>query len=79
MPAPQDTLDRIDEAMARFDQALEAIRQIPKVGGHAATIDGIEHEFAALAWRLRALRNIVGKQGRCPWWASRPAVSSTAC
>ena len=59
MTTSQDTLDRIDEAIARFDQALEAIRQIPKVADHVVTIDGIEHEFAALVPRLRALHDEV--------------------
>jgi hypothetical protein len=59
MTTPQDTLDRIDAAIACFEQALEAIRQVPKAGEHAITVDGIEHELESLAPRLRALRDAV--------------------
>jgi hypothetical protein len=54
----QDTLRRIDDAIARFKQALEALRQIPK-DGHGITIDGLEHELIALAERLQTLRDEV--------------------
>ena len=32
MTQSRETLSRIDEAIARFDQALEAVQQIPKQG-----------------------------------------------
>jgi hypothetical protein len=59
---PQETLNRIDDAIARFGQALKALRQIPKEG-HAVTVDGIEHELVALAKRLQSLRDEVAGDG----------------
>jgi hypothetical protein len=60
---PQDTLSRIDDAIARFDQALEAMRQIPKQGQEGIAVDGIEHELMGLAERLRSLRDDVAGDG----------------
>jgi hypothetical protein len=60
---PQDTLSRIDDAIARFDQALEAVRQIPKQGPEGVAVDGIEHELMGLAERLRSLRDDVAGDG----------------
>jgi hypothetical protein len=48
----QEMLRRIDDAIARFDQALKAVRQIPK-DSHGITVNGLEHELIALATRLR--------------------------
>ena len=60
----QDTLGPVDAAIARFDQALEALGQIPKTGELSVTVDGIEHELRALAERLRSLRNdVAGEDG----------------
>jgi hypothetical protein len=59
----QDALRRIDEAITRFDQALEAVRQIPKQGQQGVTIDGIEHELMAIAERLQSLRDDVAGGG----------------
>jgi uncharacterized protein YoxC len=62
MTSPQETLDRIDEAIARFELALQAVRQIPQGAGHTVTIEGIAHELEALAPRLRELRDdVAGK------------------
>jgi hypothetical protein len=61
--AAEDTLSRIDDAIARFDQALEAVRQIPKQGQQGVTIDGIEHELMAIAERLQSLRDDVAGGG----------------
>jgi hypothetical protein len=58
----RETLNRIDKAIARFEQALEAVGQIPK-DGHGVTIDGIEHEMEALVERLRSLREEVAGGG----------------
>jgi len=55
----QDALRRIDEAIARFDQALEAVRQIPGRGQEGVKVDGIEHELMAIAERLKSLREDV--------------------
>jgi len=52
----QETLRRIDDAIARFEQALKAVRQIPK-DGHGITVNGLEHELIALANRLQTLRD----------------------
>jgi chaperonin GroEL (HSP60 family) len=62
MTRPRSTLRRIDDAIARFEEALEALRQIPKEG-HAVTVDGIEHELVALAKRLQSLRDEVAGDG----------------
>jgi len=62
MTRPKETLSRIDDAIARFEQALEALRQIPK-DGHRVTTNGIEHELLALVERLRALRDEVAGDG----------------
>jgi hypothetical protein len=61
--APHDTLSRIDKAIARFDQALEALRQIPKLGEDGVKVNGIEHELTAIAKRLQSLRNEVAGKG----------------
>lgn len=63
MTPAQDTLRRIDEAIARFEQALEAVRQIPKQGQEGVAVNGIEHELTALAERLRSLRDEVAGEG----------------
>jgi hypothetical protein len=55
----QDALRRIDEAITRFDQALEAVRQIPGRGQEGVKVDGIEHELMAIAERLQSLRDDV--------------------
>jgi hypothetical protein len=60
---PRDTLSRIDDAVARFEKALEAVRQIPKRGQHGVAVDGIEHELIALAERLQSLRDDVAGEG----------------
>jgi hypothetical protein len=59
----QDTLSRIDKAIARFDQALEALRQIPKQGEDGIKVNGIEHELTAIAKRLQSLRDEVAGGG----------------
>ena len=63
MTAARDTLTRIDVAIERFDQALEAVRQIPKRGEDGVKIDGIEHELMAAAERLQSLRDEVAGEG----------------
>jgi hypothetical protein len=60
--AAQDTLRRIDDAMARFEAALKAVRKIPREG-HGVTVDGIEHELMALVERLQSLRDEVAGEG----------------
>jgi hypothetical protein len=60
---PDDTLSRIDEALARFEQALEAVRQIPKRGQDGVRVDGIEHELMAVAERLQSLRDDIAGDG----------------
>jgi translation initiation factor 1 (eIF-1/SUI1) len=60
---PRETLSRIDDAIARFDKALEAIRKIPRQGQEAVTVNGIEHELIALAKRLQSLRDEVAGDG----------------
>ena len=62
MTRPQDTLSRIDDAIARFEEALGTLRQIPKEG-HGVTVNGIEHELLALAKRLQSLRDEVAGDG----------------
>ena len=59
MTPAQDMLSRIDKAIARFDQALEALRQIPKQGEDGVKVNGIEHELTAIAKRLQSLRDEV--------------------
>jgi hypothetical protein len=63
MTRSPNTLRLIDDAIARFDQALEAVRQIPKEGEQGVTVDGIEHELTATAERLRSLRDEVAGKG----------------
>ena len=58
MTRAQSTLRRIDDAIARFEEALKALRQIPREG-HGVTVNGIEHELVALAKRLQLLRDEV--------------------
>jgi hypothetical protein len=60
---PRDTLSRIDDAIARFEQALRAVRQIPKQGQHGVAVDGIEHELMALTERLQSLRDDIAGEG----------------
>jgi chaperonin GroEL (HSP60 family) len=59
----QETLNRIDDAIARVEEALKAVRQIPKRGQDGVTVDGIEHELVALAKRLQSLRDEVAGDG----------------
>jgi hypothetical protein len=59
----QDTLSRIDKAIARLDQTLKALRQIPKQGQDGVKINGIEHELMAIAERLQSLRDEVAGGG----------------
>jgi hypothetical protein len=59
----QEMLRRIDDAIARFDQALKAVRQIPK-DSHGITVNGLEHELMALATRLQTLRDEVAGGNR---------------
>ena len=59
MTPSQETLNRIDDAIARFEEALKAVQQIPKRGQDGVTVDGIEHELIALAKRLQSLRDEV--------------------
>jgi hypothetical protein len=60
---PQDTLSRIDDAIARFDRALEAVRQIPTQGEEGVKVNGIEHELMAIAQRLQSLRDDIAGNG----------------
>jgi hypothetical protein len=60
---PQDTLSRIDDAIARFDRALEAVRQIPTQGEEGVKVNGIEHELMAIAQRLQSLRDDIAGDG----------------
>jgi len=59
MTQSRETLSRIDKAIASLDQALEAVRQIPKQGEDGVRVDGIEHGLMSLAERLRSLRDDV--------------------
>jgi hypothetical protein len=59
MTSPQHTLALIDAAITRFDQALDALGQIPKTGELSVTVDGIDHELRGLVERLRSLRDDV--------------------
>jgi hypothetical protein len=51
----------IDDAIARFEQALEAVRQVPKEGEQGVKLDGIEHELMAATERLQSLREEVAE------------------
>ena len=62
MTPGHDTLSRIDDTITRFEQALKALRQIPK-DGNGVTVNGIEHELLALAERLQSLRDDVAGDG----------------
>lgn len=53
----------IDDAIARFEQALEAMQQIPKEGEQGVKLDGIQHELIAATERLRALREEAAGEG----------------
>ena len=53
----------IDDAIARFEQALEAVQQIPKEGEQGVKLDGIEHELLAAAERLQSLRDEAAGEG----------------
>jgi hypothetical protein len=59
MPQSRETLPHIDKAIEHFDQALEAVQQIPKRGEEGVRVDGIEHGLMSLAERLRSLRDEV--------------------
>jgi hypothetical protein len=64
MTSPQHMLALIDAAITRFDQALDALGQIPKTGELSVTVDGIEHELRGLVERLRSLRDdVAGEDG----------------
>ena len=56
MTRHRDTLRHIDDAIARIEQALEAVRQIPKEGEQGVKLDGIEHELMVVTERLQSLR-----------------------
>jgi hypothetical protein len=60
---PDDILSRIDEAIARLEQALEAVKQIPKQGQDGVRVDGIEHELMAVTERLQSLRHDIAGTG----------------
>jgi hypothetical protein len=60
---PDDILSRIDEAIARLEQALEAVKQIPKQGQDGVRVDGIEHELMAVTERLQSLRDDIAGTG----------------
>ena len=62
MTRTRDTLGRIDDAIARFEQALKALRQIPR-DSHGIALNGIEHELIPLVERLRTLRDEVTGEG----------------
>jgi hypothetical protein len=51
----------IDDAIARFEQALEAVRQIPMEGEQGVKLDGIKHELMAATERLQSLREEVAE------------------
>jgi len=57
---------RIDEAIARFNQALKAVHQIPKQGQQGVKVEGIEHQLMAIAERLQSLRDDVASTGDRP-------------
>jgi hypothetical protein len=61
--AARETLRRIDVAIERFDQALKAVRLIPKRDLDGVKVDGIEHELMAAAERLRSLRDEAAGKG----------------
>jgi hypothetical protein len=62
MTRTKGTVDRIDVAIARFEQSLEALRQIPK-DSHGVALNGIEHELIPLLERLRTLREEATGEG----------------
>jgi hypothetical protein len=62
MTPPQDKLALIDAAIARLDQALDILGQIPKTGEQSVIVDGIEHELRGLAERLQTLRDDVASE-----------------
>ena len=53
----------IDDTIARFEQALEAVRQIPMEGEQGVKLDGIEPELMAATERLHSLRDEVAGEG----------------
>ncbi|MDF2760147.1 MAG: hypothetical protein K0R44_3453 [Thermomicrobiales bacterium] len=63
MTPPDDILSRVDEAIARLEQALEVVRQIPKQGQDGVRVDGIEHELMAVTERLQSLRDDIAGAG----------------
>ncbi len=63
MTSSQDRLPHLDAAIARFDQALEALGRSPKSGEVGFTVNGIEHQLHGLAQRLQSLRDAVAGQG----------------
>jgi hypothetical protein len=62
MTRTKGTVGRIDAAIARFEQSLEALRQIPK-DSHGVALNGIEHELIPLLERLRTLREEATGEG----------------
>ena len=56
MTRPRGKLRLIDDATERFEQALEAVQQIPKEGEQGVKLDGIEHELMVVTERLQSLR-----------------------
>ena len=59
MVRPGEMLNPTDEAIARVDEALNAVRQIPEQGQDGVKVDGIEQELMAAAERLQTLRDDV--------------------
>jgi hypothetical protein len=62
---PPHTLSRLDEAIARFESALGAVRQVPEQGQDRVKVDGIEHELMAVAERLQSPRDDTAGDGDC--------------
>jgi hypothetical protein len=63
MTRSRETLSRTDEAIARFDQALEAVWQIPRRDVDGVRVNAIEHGLMSLVERLRSLRDEVAGDG----------------
>ena len=63
MTQSRETLSRIDDAIARLDEALESLHQIPKQGEDGVRVDGIEHGLMSLAERLRSLHDDLAGDG----------------
>jgi len=65
MAPPQDTLDRVDDALGHVDHALDALGEILRTSEHTVTVDGIQHELRELVERLHALReDVAGEDDR---------------